>query len=125
MKNKLVAIIIIVAVALGFAGCYYDKSELVYPPQTVCDTANVKYSVDIVSILSANCYSCHSGSAGAGAGIKLDAYSNLLIQVNNGKLEKAVTHSAGATPMPYNQPKLLPCTVNKIVAWIHQGAKNN
>lgn len=116
----------IVAVGTAFfSGCYYDKAELVYPAPPVCDTANMSYSTDIVPILSTNCYVCHGGAATGSGGRKFDSHALLMNFVVSGKLEKAVTHSPGATPMPYNQPRLPKCTVDKIVAWIHQGALNN
>ncbi len=125
MKKKLVVLSVIITTGLLLAGCYYDKAELVYPPQTNCDTANVKYSLDIVGILSANCYACHSGTASASGGRKLDTYATLITFVNSGQLAKAITHSPGATPMPYNQPKMQACNINKILAWISKGAPNN
>jgi hypothetical protein len=125
MKKKLLIVSIIAAASALFAGCYYDKAELVYPPQTTCDTVNMSYSADIVPILGTNCYVCHGGTASGSAGRKFDTHPLLLSYANSGLLEKAVTHSPGATPMPYNLPKLPACTINKIVAWIHQGAKNN
>lgn len=125
MKKKLFVLSVLITITVAFIGCYYDKAELVYPPITVCDTANVKYSTDIVGILSANCYACHSGTASASGGRKLDSHANLLPFVSSGQLAKAITHSAGATPMPYNQPKLQPCTINKILGWINDGAPNN
>lgn len=125
MSKTLLVFLIIAAGALFTSGCYYDKAELVYPAQPVCDTANMSYSANIVPILTANCYVCHGGTASGSGGRKFDSHALLMNYVASGKLEKAVTHSAGATPMPYNQPKMPSCTVNKIVAWIHQGAKNN
>ncbi|HEX6914204.1 MAG TPA: c-type cytochrome [Chitinophagaceae bacterium] len=124
MKTKFL-IIAAVAISLAFAGCYYDKSELVYPAQTACDTANLKYSTDITGILATNCYACHSGSAQAGGSVKLDSYTALTTVVNNGKLVLAITHSPGASAMPKNMPKLSDCDINRIKAWINQGAQNN
>jgi len=106
-------------------GCYYDKAELVYPPATICDTTAVKYSTDVAGILAANCYACHSGSASASGGRKFDTHATLLSFVNSGQLAKAITHSPGATPMPYNQPKMQACNINKILGWINDGAPNN
>ena len=124
-RQWIVALFLIIVSGAFLSGCYYDKAEQVYPPQTVCDTTNVKYSVDIVSILSANCYACHSGSASAGGNIRLDSYALLMNQVANGKLVKSVSHSAGASAMPKNQPKMPACNVNRIVAWVNKGAPNN
>ena len=38
-------------------GCYYDNEEELYGGDTTaCDTANMRYSVEIKQILQANCY---------------------------------------------------------------------
>lgn len=123
--KKLIVIAVIVSAAAIFAGCYYDKAEQVYPQAEICDTTTVRYSTDIVGILAANCYTCHAGSASAGNGYKLDTYLGLQVFVNNGKLVKAVTHDAGASAMPKNMPKMSACKINKIIAWVNDGAPNN
>ena len=125
MKKKLVVLSAFVIAVTAFMGCYYDKAELVYPPVIVCDTTNIKYSTDVVGILSANCYACHSGAATASGGRKLDTHANLMNFVISGQLAKAITHSPGATPMPYNQPKMQACNIKKILGWINDGAPNN
>jgi hypothetical protein len=125
MKKKLIILSAFIITTIAFMGCYYDKAELVYPPATSCDTTAVKYSTDIVGILSANCYACHSGTASASGGRKLDSHANLLTFVNSGELAKAITHTGGVTPMPYNQPKMQECSINKILGWINDGAPNN
>ncbi|MEI9958733.1 MAG: hypothetical protein WDM90_21030 [Ferruginibacter sp.] len=103
--------------------CYYDKAELLYPPNT-CDTTTVTYSGSIVPILAANCTGCHGGSVPAGT-IDLNTYINVKAQVDNGKLWGAVSHTAGYKPMPKNSDKLSDCNLNKIKLWILAGAPNN
>ncbi len=95
-------------------------------PVVTCDTVAMKYSTDIVNILKANCYSCHgAGSSGGSGGIDLSTYVNLSKWAANGFLVGTVTHATGYVGMPLGSPKMDACTVNKIVAWVHQGAKNN
>jgi len=89
-----------------------------------CDTVNMKYSTDILPILTSNCYSCH-GNGNITEGINLDGYTNVKSYVNNGYLIGAVTHAGGFTPMPYNAPKLSNCEINKIKAWVNSGAPDN
>ena len=105
------------------SSCYYDKSEILYP-QTVCDTAAVTYSLSVVPVLTSNCISCHGGSTPS-AGIKLDVYSGVKLQVDNGRLWGAVSHSPNYSPMPKNSNKLNTCSIEKIRIWIAAGAPNN
>lgn len=112
-------------ISLVMQGCYYTKADQVYPQPVVCDTVNMRYSADVVPILAANCYTCHGGLATNSGGRKFDRHDLLKNYVDNGKLRAAITHSAGASPMPKNLPRLPDCTINKILAWIDRGALNN
>ena len=104
-------------------GCYNDKEEVLYP-QTVCDTAGVTYGVSVAPILSSNCNSCHGGSTPS-AGIKLDLYTGVKQQVDNGRLWGAVSHSTAFAPMPKDGNQLNACSLAKIRLWIAAGAPNN
>ena len=103
--------------------CYYDKSDLLYP-DTACDTAAVKYSTSVLPVLSSNCVNCHGGTTPS-AGISLDSYSGVKIQVDNGRLWGAVSHTASYSPMPKNSAKLNNCSLEKIRIWTAAGAPNN
>ncbi|TDH24003.1 hypothetical protein EXU57_16060 [Segetibacter sp. 3557_3] len=124
---------LLVVIMFAAAGCYYDKGELVYPrastttPATGCDTTSVmRYSVEVVNILSARCYSCHSGTASGGAGFKLDTYSSVMSMANNGRLVRAITHTGPQnTHMPLGGSKLADCDIGKIRSWVRSGALNN
>jgi mono/diheme cytochrome c family protein len=109
-------------------GCYYDKADLVYPADTTpCDTTAVKYSTDVVSILSANCYVCHAAAVAAsvGGGIILDNYTGASAQAKNGQLVKAIEHKPGASAMPKNAAQLSSCDIARIRTWVNNGYPNN
>lgn len=110
-------------VILSTSSCYYDKAEVLYP-QTICDTAVVTYSSSVAPILSANCTGCHGGNTPSAA-IKLDVYSGVKQQVDNGRLWGAVSHAASYSPMPKNGNQLNNCSLAKIRLWIAAGAPNN
>ena len=90
-----------------------------------CNTTNMKYSADIVPIIQANCYACHSNANMAISGISLQGHSNLKIQADNGSLVGAITHASGYEPMPQGGAKLSDCDINKIKSWVNAGALNN
>jgi mono/diheme cytochrome c family protein len=110
---------------VGMCSCYYDKADLIYPQPTTCDTATVTYSGTVAPILTSNCNGCHGGTAGAGAGIKLDTYPAVMTYVTNGRLINSMLHNGQASPMPKGGSKLDACTINKLNAWITKGATNN
>lgn len=121
--NKLKAIFIICTIA--FAGCYYDKEDLLYPQTGACDTANSTYTTVVQPALQTyGCIGCHSGSAPSG-NILLNTYVNVKTYVQNGKFYGSITHSAGYVAMPQGGNKMNTCTINKIKAWIDSGALNN
>src|SRR6478672_12655645 len=109
--------------AFSVSSCYYDKEEVLYP-DSICDTADVRYSTTIQPVLSSNCVSCHGGSTPS-AGIKLDTYEGVSIQAANGRLWGAVSHSANFSPMPKNANKLSNCNLAKIKKWLDAGHPNN
>jgi len=127
MNSKfLLAVMCIGGFVLYLTGCS-KTSEDKLAGSTTCDTTNVKYSVQIVSILSDNCYECHKGAgiAASGSGVDLGSYAGVLGHVNNGDIRSAITHDGKVTPMPYQRPQLQSCEIETILAWINAGAPNN
>lgn len=109
-----------------------------------CDTLNMSYSQNIVPILRNNCYLCHSkGNTSINGGVLLDNYSGvsgwatiIRVDTTNPKTSDSSylvgnikhlppTSILHFTPMPYMKPKLDSCSINQIVAWVNQGAKDN
>ena len=111
-----------------FHSCFYDKEELLYmTPDSDCDTINVSYSATISPIISTYCLSCHGNSVTAtnGNNIKLENYTDLKVQVDNGKFRGAVFHEPGFSEMPKNAGMLNTCQLNQINTWLNAGAPNN
>lgn len=128
-----------IIIALGtsaLSSCNYNNEEEKYPKpinQVICDTANVSFKNTIQPILSNNCYSCHSDANKAnGNGYSFEGHSNIMSHgfinaknAENSRLYRSVAHLSGAEPMPLNLPKLVECDINRIKAWINQGALDN
>ncbi|MFC4230786.1 hypothetical protein ACFOW1_02715 [Parasediminibacterium paludis] len=110
-----------------WAGCTYKKevTDMATLPIVTCDTTNVRYSVEIVGILSANCYSCHAAPASFGGGNILSTYNNLKPYANSNLLYHVVNQTPGYDPMPKGAAKLVSCDIAKIRTWIRNGAPNN
>ncbi len=105
--------------------CTYKKGAISLPGNNSCDTTSISYQTNIVPILQASCYSCHSGTASLGAGIKLDTYTSVRTYATNGLLLNSILHNGLASNMPKNASKLPDCSINKIRAWINRGSLNN
>lgn len=105
------------------SGCYYDVEEELYPTID-CLTDNISYENDILPILVDDCFSCHSTAANFG-NITLEGYDELIKYVNDGSFLGAVRHDGGFSPMPKGKPKILECEIEKISAWIDDGALDN
>ncbi len=89
-----------------------------------CTTENMKFNTDIAPIMQAHCNSCHSIST-ASPGVNTQNYDGVKRLADNGMLVGTITHASGFAPMPQGRPKLAACDINKIKAWIAQGARNN
>ena len=123
MKTKLISLISLSVLLLS--SCYYDNAEDLYGQLAPCDTANVKYGVQVVNILSQNCYRCHAGNAVDGAGVKLQDFQVVKSNALNGTLLGVLKHAPGYVQMPKNATKLSNCDIAIIEAWVKQGAPNN
>ena len=125
-KILFVALILSGAV-LYLAGCSKESEEsLGDHSSSSCDTTNVSYSLQVLGILQTNCYPCHGpGNTAGSGGIDLSTIDNLRIWAGNGYLVGNVRHDPGYIGMPYGMRPLPSCETNTIVAWVHQGAKNN
>ena len=113
--------------AIGFLlnACYYDKEELLYGKgTTTCDTTAVTYAGTIAPMMSANCNSCHSGSAASG-GVITSTYTSLKVIASNGSLVHSVNWDNGFSSMPKGGSKLPTCDLAKIKKWVNLGAPNN
>lgn len=111
----------ILLVFFGLSSCYYDSEEYLYSDTGNCDTQNVTYSNFVGNLMQVNCNACHSQASPSG-GIITSDYENLMVIVNNGKLQGTINHLSGFSPMPKGQNKLPDCDLQKIDAWINDGS---
>ncbi|MFT4536236.1 MAG: hypothetical protein ACJA1A_003567 [Saprospiraceae bacterium] len=112
-----------VIVILLVTGCYYDTEEEIYP-SIECLTLEMSYTNDILPIIEMDCYVCHSAAANFG-NVILEGYGGISNYVADGTLLGVIKHEPGFSPMPKNQAQILQCEIEKIEAWITQGALNN
>jgi hypothetical protein len=105
-------------------GCVSRNLEDLNPVPTVCATDTVTYKYSIVNILTDNsCIGCHA-TAGASGGVNLEGYSNVKRYADNGKLYGVTSHTSGS-PMPKGQPRITQNEIDRIQAWVCNGAPNN
>lgn len=119
--------ILVFLLAGGLASCYYDKEELLYGNNSAsCSAAagTVSYAQQVAPLLSAQCYSCHSGGSPSG-NILMGNYNADKAIGQNGKLYGSINHVSGYAPMPEGAPKMNACQVATIKKWIDQGTPDN
>ena len=130
MRKKYLVIIMLALITFSFNACYYDKSDEIYPPAVPCDTDSMSYKNDIVVILNAKCYKCHSTDNAAFHNAPvLDTYDKLTVYASptSKQLFNVVAH-VNVDPllfMPQKEPKISECDISKIKAWMDAGAPNN
>ncbi len=107
------------------AGCVWDNAEELHYGAGFCDTASVSFTMDIVPILSNNCYSCHSNlnAPSFGDGLSFEDYRD--VAGNAERIIGAINHKEGFQPMPRDANKLDPCSINLIETWARSGAPDN
>lgn len=89
-----------------------------------CDTTNITYSGFVAPLLTTYCVGCHSGGAPSG-NIVLNLHAGVQAVALNGRLIGAITWANGFQQMPKGSGKLSDCNIQKIKAWINNGALNN
>jgi len=88
-----------------------------------CDTTNIVYE-DLTYIFSDICANCHNSVETFRDGIVMDSYDAVKASINTGKVIPAIEHT-GPFKMPYQQPMLSDCDIDKIEAWINAGMPKN
>lgn len=111
-----------ISMFLIITGCTFENEED-YFESSECDTLNLTYE-DIQPIFLNNCASCHNAAFTQREGIELDSYESVVNSVNTGLVVPAINHE-GEFNMPYNQPKLPDCTIQRIEAWIENNMPEN
>ena len=123
-RLSLFLVLIIIIFSICNTSCVNNNKEVLYG----CDSTNVTYSKTIVSVLTNNCYQCHSNanSSSIGGGINLEGYSNVRnwVQPNNTNGSILYTNVKSGR-MPKNLPKISDCDIAKISNWIKNVAPNN
>ena len=89
-----------------------------------CETGEVGFSMDIVPILEDACMGCHNQYVHEG-GIELLTYEDIKTIAENGSLVGTVTGGQGFVRMPFGSLKLSDCYIEKIKAWVADGALEN
>jgi len=118
-------IIFFVLIFYFFASCTFQNEEE-YFGEPVCDSTQVNrdtihvYYDDLAYIFTGICSQCHSTAFTNSPGILMDSYENVKTSVNTGKVLPAIKHE-GRVNMPYLQPKLSDCEIQKIAKWIENG----
>ena len=124
-------IIAFAGLAIILTGCYNDKYTKLYPTSTTsvtCDTTAVSFSSTIQPIFNSYCTSCHSASGvAAGYGDYTSYTKSLTSQALSGNMvtDITITNTGDIHHMPQSQPSLSSCDIEKITAWVNQGAQNN
>jgi hypothetical protein len=123
MKRLVISVTAIAIFSMFFVSCYYDNEEALYPSiSSACDTTNVTFSGTITTILSNNCYSCHSNiNSSFGGGIHLQDIADVI--TNSQKVIVAINRT-GSFPMPPGA-KLGSCSITQFEIWVRNGMPNN
>lgn len=111
-----------------FSSCYYDNEEKL-TEGIPCFTDTISYRNNVVPVLEANCYSCHSLAEAqvSGDGIVLEGYASLIsyLQDNTQTFIGSVDHNGDGSPMPDDASKMDRCSRQTLTGWIEQGKKDN
>jgi len=122
MKETLLPIFLIIAIV--FSNCAKDQTPepMVVEPD-ICDSIPKSFAVDVLPIFDANCIGCHNATNNFANGQSWETHAEISANIDN--ILTAINHQSGATPMPYQQPKLSDSLIQVIECWAADGAPNN
>jgi hypothetical protein len=119
------------AICLVFtlSSCYNYKYDQLFP-DSVCDTSNITYTIDIEPIIAANCAisgGCHDAAGALISGHDYTSYAGLKAVASYSFIITDINWmpTAGHNDMPKNGAKLSDCDIDKITRWVNEGAPDN
>jgi len=118
MKTRLL-VLLTIAIFI-FAGCYYDKEDLLYSGAADCTTISAKYSTDVAPLINSKCsYSgCHDAGSAA-AGLVLENHTQTAAAAGGIKQRCLIDKNMPpGSPLTANEMAILQC-------WIDAGTPNN
>ncbi len=89
-----------------------------------CDTNNFAFSTAIQPLINKNCVGCHNATLASG-GIRLDSYTAVKAQADNGYLLGTISHQNGFASMPQGGAKFSDCQITQVRKWIAAGSPDN
>jgi len=116
IPKRIIPFLISIATVVLASTCVNNSEEDLYGLE--CDTANMTYT-KIKYIFETNCFVCHKDPQGPNS-IKFNSYNEVKDIINTGKLLPAINWT-GSIKMPFGQPKLDDCSIDKIEAWYNDG----
>jgi hypothetical protein len=118
-------LLIVLMAGMVTAGCSWEDEETFYPELQICDTLDVSFSMDVLPILSMNCFSCHSNANAPEftGGFALEDHAD--VSASSDLIAGVINHRDGFPAMPRGAEKLDTCSINTIEAWVNSGSPDN
>jgi mono/diheme cytochrome c family protein len=109
--------------AVAFAGCSYSHGS---EPSPCNDPNPATYAAVVSPIFTTSCRPCHGSTVyqTRGGGIDLGTYQAIK-NIPTTLLVGCIEQQPGYDAMPKGGPKLSPCDIARIQAWIAAGQLNN
>lgn len=95
------------------AGCKHE------PIDPDCAIEPVTYNTYVKEVIASKCIACHAQNSLPPV---LETYQDVMVIVNDGRFKNVITGAPGYPAMPYQSDPLPDCHIEKIVAWIQDGA---
>lgn len=89
-----------------------------------CETTDLSYANGISSILNESCATAGCHNSGTTSTFPMGNYEEVLVAVGFDRIIGAINHEEGFLPMPYpsGSDQLVQCDIDKLTAWINDGA---
>ena len=115
---KIRFLLLLLTTALLVAACNKDDD------QDICETTDLTYTNGIAAIINNSCATAGCHNSGTTTAFPMGNYQEALVAVGFDRIIGAINHESGFLPMPYpaGTEKLDQCDIDKLTAWINDGA---
>lgn len=121
---KINYLLFFVLMGLFIVSCGDDEDPVDVIDPVECDTTDITYTSGASSIIDGSCALAGCHGEGTSSTFPMSNFEETSAAAGFGRIIGAINHTDGFLPMPYpaGSDKLSDCDIDKLTAWINDGA---
>lgn len=118
---KINVLLFLAMISIIYIACGDSEPD---PMTETCETTDLSYTNDIAAIINGSCATSGCHEMDSSTTFEMHDYATSKAAVDFGRIVGAINHEEGFVPMPFpsGADKIEQCNIDKITAWINDGA---